>query len=128
MKLGRMRAFRTWARRIGGGAVALVLALLVLAPSLDAVTCAADGISPVVAAGPASAVTAAPVGAAAADLHDLDAPGPCIHGHAHSGAACLEDALEPAHGLSAAGLTHGRPVLAPVQCAEPLSQDPPPRA
>ena len=113
---------------MGSGALALVLALLVLAPGLDAVTCAADGISPTVAADAAAFVTAAPFGAAAADLHDLDAPGACVHGHAHAGAACLEGAPEPTHDIAAAGLRHGLSGLAAVRSAEPLSQDPPPRA
>ncbi len=123
-----MRLLGSLARRMGSGAVALVLALLVLAPSLDAVTCAADGISPAIHAEATSVATAAPFGATAADLHDVDAPGACVHGHAHAGAACLEGALEPAHGLAADGLLHGRLVLAAVRSAEPLSQDPPPRA
>lgn len=121
-----MQALRDLARRMGGGALALVLALLVLAPALDSLVCAGDGVTPDIHAA-ASAAFEAP-SAPAGDHRTIGSAGDCIHGHAHAGVACLSDAGSQPAGLARAAARHASFTPRPLRSIAPVNEDPPPRA
>lgn len=90
----------TWWRRLGGLLAALVLAVLTMGPSLDALICGGeDGMSAAAAVQTVDSDHAVAVeDGHGQSPHDGDLT-PCMHGHCHHGApyvpAALSDAEEP---------------------------------
>lgn len=126
-----MRGLVSSWRACGGLLVALVLAVLVMGPSLDALLCRDDAAAHAVAGATGQDLLAAQDAPADADDDGDDDAGPCVHGHCHHGASV---GAPPAIAIAIADRASGTGTLHPlVEVSLPPGQSPfgldrPPRA